>query len=321
MQQKSVLNGFSNQISTSQNIPGTDKEVNWAKAKLFLKHPLSEANLKAMANFRQLLLIKNYSENTIKAYTLQFHQLLRILGKTDVSILTRERIEKYLYLLVTNYKYSESNLNGAINAIKFYFEHVLGRQKEFYNIPRPRTPKLLPDVLAEDEVSGIIKTINNLKHKAIIMTGYSAGLRASEIISLKIKDIDNKRMMIKVERGKGNKDRYVPLSKTLLGVLRDYYVKYKPKVYLFEGINGKQYCVRSAQEILANAKIKLKVTKKGSLHLLRHSFATHLLEGGTDIRYIQELLGHNNIKTTLRYTHVTPKAIKKIQSPLDKLDL
>ena len=128
-------------------------------------------------------------------------------------------------------------------------------------------------------------------------------------------------MTIKVESGKGNKDRYVPYSTVLQGVLRDYYSQYKPKEYLFEGVSGGKYCVRSAQEILANAKLKTKVTKKGSLHLLRHSFATHLLKRGTDISYIQELLGHENIKTTLRYTHVTPAAIKKIKSPLDNLPL
>jgi len=153
------------------------------------------------------------------------------------------------------------------------------------------------------------------------MTGYSTGLRAAEIVNLKIRNIDKYRMTIKVESGKGNKDRYVPYSTVLQGVLRDYYSQYKPKEYLFEGVSGGKYCVRSAQEILANAKLKTKVTKKGSLHLLRHSFATHLLERGTDISYIQELLGHENIKTTLRYTHVTPAAIKKIKSPLDNLPL
>ena len=247
--------------------------------------------------------------------------MLRLLGAINIDDLNKERLQSYLLWLVEKKNCSTSHLNTTINAIKFYFEQVLNRDKEYYDLPRPRMTKKLPDVLAEEEVTRIIKSITNIKHKAIIMTAYSTRLRASEIVNLKIRNIDKLRMTIKVECGKGNKDRYVPYSTTLQEVLREYYIKYKPAEYVFEGADGGQYCVRSAQEVLANAKLKTKITKKGSLHLLRHSFATHLLEGGTDIRYIQELLGHENIKTTLRYAHVTPKAIRKIQSPLDKLKL
>ena len=301
---------------TDANLP-----VHKATTAVIQQHPLSQQNLLALIAYRNLLTVKKYSEDTIRNYCNAFHHLLRLLGAINVDDLNKERLQSYLLWLVEKKNCSTSYLNTTINAIKFYYEQVLQREKEYYNLPRPRSIKSLPDVLAEEEVSNIIQSLTNIKHKAIIMTGYSAGLRASEIVNLKIRNIDKLRMTIKVEGGKGNKDRYVPYSTALQEVLREYYIKYRPKEYVFEGAGGGQYSVRSAQEILANAKVKTKITKKGSLHLLRHSFATHLLEGGTDIRYIQELLGNENMKTTLRYTHVTPKAIKKIQSPLDKLKL
>jgi integrase/recombinase XerD len=193
------------------------------------------------------------------------------------------------------------------------------REKEFYDLPRPKKPFKLPSVLAEEEVLMLIQKTKNLKHRAIILAGYSAGMRVSEIINLKVNDIDSKRMMIRIKAAKGKKDRMVPLSKRLLETLRDYYRQYKPKEYLFEGQTGESYSSRSIQLILSDAKLKAKVKKKGSTHMLRHSYATHLLESGTDIRIIQELLGHNSIKTTMRYTHVSRKSRDKVGSPLDKL--
>jgi len=193
------------------------------------------------------------------------------------------------------------------------------REREFYDLPRPKKPFKLPSVLAEEEVISLVQKIENIKHRAIILAGYSAGMRVSEIINLKVNDIDSKRMMIHIKAAKGKKDRMVPLSKRLLETLRDYYRKYKPKEYLFEGQTGESYSSRSIQLILSAAKLKAKVKKKGSTHMLRHSYATHLLESGTDIRIIQELLGHNSIKTTMRYTHVSRKSLDKVGSPLDKL--
>ena len=152
------------------------------------------------------------------------------------------------------------------------------------------------------------------------MTGYSAGLRISEIINLRIKDIDSSRMVITIRRAKGKKDRQVPLSVKLLEQLRLYYKTYKPKVYLFEGADGGQYATRSLQNVFQSAKKSSGNNKPGGIHSLRHSYATHLMEAGTDIRIIQELLGHNSIKTTQRYTHVSKQQIGKVQSPLDKLN-
>ena len=196
----------------------------------------------------------------------------------------------------------------------------MNRKKEFYNLPRPKKSSTLPSVLAGEEVTMVIQKIANLKHRCMIMAGYSAGLRVSEIVNLKVNDIDSKRMMIHIHAAKGKKDRMVPLSKKLLQILREYYKEYKPKTFLFEGQNGGSYSSRSIQLVLQEAKLKAGINKKGSTHMLRHSYATHLLESGTDIRFIQELLGHNSIKTTIRYTHVSQKSIGNIQSPLDKLD-
>lgn len=301
---------------TDANIP-----IHRSTVAVMQQYPLNPQNLQALVAYRNLLTLKIYSNETIKSYCNSFHQLLRLLGSRNIEDISKDQFQSYLLWLVEKRNSSETALNTAINSIKFYLEHVLGRDKEFYDLPRPRMPKKLPDVLATEEMTKIIKSISNLKHRAIIMTAYSAGLRASEIVNLRIRNIDKWRMTIKVECGKGKKDRYVPYSPVLQEVLREYYIKYRPVEYVFEGTPGARYCVRTAQEILAAAKLKTKVTKQGGLHLLRHSFATHLLESGTDIRYIQELLGHDNIKTTLRYTHVTPKAIRKIESPLDKLRL
>jgi len=207
------------------------------------------------------------------------------------------------------------------NAIKFYYERVLGGQRNVYLIDRPKGEKTLPVVLDQEEVCAILNATTNLKHKAILMTIYSAGLRISEAINLKINAIDSQRMQIRVEQAKGKKDRYTVLSVKTLEVLRQYFQVYKPKVWLFEGQTGGQYSDRSIQAILKDAVAKTKIIKRVTVHTLRHSFATHLLENGTDLRYIQTLLGHESSKTTEIYTHVTTKGFEQIKSPLDKLDI
>ncbi len=204
---------------------------------------------------------------------------------------------------------------------KFYYEQVIKKPKEFYELQRPKKPIKNVTVFSENEVTNIINAITNIKHKAMLMIGYAAGLRISEIINLKIKDIDSERMMLHIRNGKGKKDREVILSETLLNVLRVYYKQFTPKLFLFEGQTGGVYSARSLQKIISEAKTKAGVTKEGSIHALRHSFATHLMEGGTDLSIIQKLLGHNDIKTTLRYTHVSKATIGKVKSPLDKLIL
>ena len=289
-------------------------------ANLFLQHPLTEQNLMALKAFKNLLALKSYGPNTIRNYCNEFHHLLRLLGEKFINDIKKQHIMSYLLWLIEKKQYSEMQVHTAINAIKFYFEKVLNRATEFYDLPSPKKPYKLPSILAEEEVITIMQKIENIKHRTMIITGYAAGLRVSEIVNLKVADIDSKRMMIHIHGAKGKKDRMVPLSKKLLETLREYYKAYKPKAFLFEGQSGGAYSTRSVQLILKEAKLNSNITKKGSTHMLRHSYATHLMESGTDIRIIQELLGHNSIMTTMMYTHVSKKDIGRIESPLDKLN-
>ncbi|MBC7745489.1 MAG: tyrosine-type recombinase/integrase [Flavobacterium sp.] len=282
---------------------------------------ISTLNLEALERFDAMLYLKKYSLNTFKTYHNEFKKLLKLLGDKDVLTLTTDAIQSYLLWLIRKQQYSESHINTCINCIKFYFEQVLRQRRVVYQLPRPRKPLTLPSILAEEEIVSLIQRTDNLKHRTLIMTAYSAGLRVSEVVNLKLADIDSKRMMMHIRQAKGKKDRMVVLSERLLTELRIYFKTYRPKDYLFEGTNGGPYTARSAQQVLKKAKYLAKIKKPGGMHSLRHSYATHLLESGTDIRYIQELLGHNSLKTTMRYTHVSKKAICKIKSPLDNLDL
>ncbi|MDP9230096.1 MAG: tyrosine-type recombinase/integrase [Bacteroidota bacterium] len=196
---------------------------------------------------------------------------------------------------------------------------MLKRQKEFYDLPRAQKPQQLPSVFAEEEVKQLILATENLKHRSMLCLAYAGGLRVSEIVNVKLTDVDSKRMVITLRQAKGKKDRQVMLSEKLLLLLREYFKEFKPKHWLFEGQSGDQYSTRSVQEVIQQAKKKAGIKKKGSIHALRHSFATHLLEGGTDIVSIKELLGHTSLRTTMIYTHVSKKHLSKIQSPLDKL--
>ena len=227
-------------------------------------------------------------------------------------------IMDYLLHLIDNGA-STSLQNQIINAIKFYYEQVLHYPKEYYFVDRPKKEYKLPTVLSLEEVKLIFQNVINLKHKCILMLIYSAGLRIGEALNLQIEDIDSKRMLIHIRSAKGKKDRVVPLSERILKLLRIYYKTYKPKKLLFEGVDGGRYSNRSAQNILNKAVKKTGIKKKVTLHTLRHSYATHLLEAGTDLRYIQVLLGHKNSKTTEIYTHVSQSSLQNIKSPLDLL--
>lgn len=262
-----------------------------------------------------------YSQNTIDTYKHMFEEFINYYPDTEIQDISDEMIVAFLRYLVNERNISGSYQNQSINSIKFYFERVLGGQRKVYTIDRPRKEKFLPEVLSEEEVTKIINATENLKYKAILMTIYSAGLRVSELTNLKIKDIDSNRMQIRVEQAKGKKDRYTLLSNRTLAILRNYIVQHKPKLWLFESSDGEPYKPRSIQEILKKSVDKTGIKKKISVHTLRHSFATHLLEAGTDIRYIQSLLGHSSGKTTEIYTHITTKGFDQIKSPLDKLEI
>lgn len=265
--------------------------------------------------YLQKLELKKYAANTIKTYVTCFEKFLNYYKSEEVNALNEQHIRDYLSFLVQK-GHSNAYVNQMVNAIKFYYEIVLDMPNRFYAIERPRKEHKLPKVISKEEVLAIITHTNNIKHRCIVSLLYSAGLRRSELINLKISDIDSKRMLVRVEQGKGNKDRYTLLSNKLLTDLRVYYKAWKPKVYLFEGHQGGQYSGTSINKILHRACDKSKV-KRISAHILRHSFATHLLEAGTDLRYIQNLLGHSSSKTTEIYTHVATNIIKSIKNPLD----
>jgi integrase/recombinase XerD len=279
-------------------------------------HAVNEA---AYQRLLEQLQLKAYSPNTIRTYRNEFAQLLYILKENAVDDLTPERLRSYFLYCINELKLSENTMHSRINAIKFYFEQVLKREKFFFEIPRPKKASTLPKTINAKDIKRLFEVTENLKHNTMLKLCYGAGLRVSEIVNLKITDIDSKNMQLFIEKAKGKKDRYVNLPESILEQLRAYYKEYEPKEYLFEGQYGGKYSTRSAQKVFQNAMEKAKVNKDVGIHGLRHSFATHLLEAGTDIRFIQELLGHKDIKTTLIYTQVTNNSLKKIKSPLDNI--
>lgn len=272
-------------------------------------------------SYIEKLTIMRYSKNTIKIYRQCFTEFINYYSEKKLEEIIQSDILSFLRYLIEERGISTSYQNQAINAIKFYYEKVLGGKRETYFIERPRGEKFLPEVLSESEVNVLFGSITNLKHKCMMMTTYSAGLRVGELLNLRLADIDSKRMLIRVNQGKGKKDRVTLLSHKLVQILRIYYKQYHPKEYLFEGIAGGKYSERSAQQVLKEACRRAGLRKHVTMHTLRHSFATHLLENNTDIRYIQELLGHSNPKTTQIYTHITTKGLDQLRSPLDNLEL
>ncbi len=280
---------------------------------------IHSANQPALQRYLETLQLKAYSPNTIKTYLNEFAQLLYTLKEKNVDTLDETRLRSYFLYCINTLKLSENTLHSRINAVKFYFEQVLKRSKFFMEIPRPKKPSILPQVINTQDIKKLFEVTTNLKHNTMLKLCYGMGLRVSEIVQIKITDVDSKNMQVFIEKAKGKKDRYANLPESILVQLRAYFLEYKPKKYLFEGLYGDQYSIRSAQQVFSDALKKAKINKKVGIHGLRHSFATHLLEAGTDISFIQELLGHNDLKTTLRYTHVSKQTIKNIQSPLDKL--
>lgn len=309
LEQRRVLN---------QSIGST--AVRKAGAHNLIHHPLCEDNLQALQRFVEQLRLKAYSESTIKTYRNEFLALLRLLGKAPVMEITTEQLRRYARYCIETEKLQEATMHSRINALKFYFEQVLGKEKMFFELPRPKKPLLLPKVLGEQELRRLFNALGSRKHKAILFTAYSAGLRVSEVVRLEHCHIDSDRMQIFVAHAKGKKDRYVGLSPVLLDVLRQYVKanKPRPQKYLFEGDHaGEPYNARSAQKVFQRARKQAGIQKQVSFHCLRHSFATHLLEKGIDIRYIKELLGHFDIRTTERYLHVRKEKLINIVSPLD----
>lgn len=280
---------------------------------------IDAVNIPDFYRYIETLQLMGYSPSTLRTYKSEFAQLLYVLKSNWVQDCDVEMIRRYVLYCINELKLSENSLHSRINAIKFYFEKVLKREQFFVEIPRPKKESKLPKVIHGSDIKKLLAVTQNLKHNTILKLAYGMGLRVSEIVNLRVVDVDSQSMRVFLARAKGKKDRYANLPESVLEQLRMYFKEYRPKEFLFEGQYGGQYSVRSAQQIFKSAITKSGVNKNVGIHSLRHSFATHLLENGTDIRFIQELLGHKDIKTTLLYTNVSDASIRKIKSPLDDL--
>ncbi len=264
--------------------------------------------------------IRNYSMNTAKIYINAFEKFINHYPSLELNEITEVEIRQYL-LVLNQQGLSRSTVNLAINAIKFYYEVVLGMPQQYYHIERPIKAKKLPKVLSKEEIALIINNIQNIKHKAMVCIMYGGGLRRSEVLNLMPKDINSKRMMIHIRNAKNNKDRMATLSKTALHYLRKYFKEYRPTSYLFEGQQGGMYSPVSLSLLIKRAAKRAGIIQNVSTHMFRHSYATHMLEAGMDLRTLQVLLGHSDPKTTTIYAQVSSKHLGSFDSPLDSLNL
>lgn len=265
------------------------------------------------------MILKDYGQNTIKLYMSELRLFFSYFKETRIQALSKEQIEGFLYVMVSKYKISERKQNSLINAIKNYYELTLEKPREYYNLARPRSSKDLPDTLSKEEIAKIINSPENLKHRAILTTIYSAGLRIGEVCRLRVRDIHSAEGYLFIKDSKGKKDRHAVLSDRLLALLREYYRAYKPSYWLFEGQSGDKYTTKSIQQIFRKAVLKTGSNPWATVHTMRHSYATHLLEAGVNLRYIQTSMGHSSSKTTEIYTRVISINKKTLQSPLDLL--
>jgi len=265
------------------------------------------------------LRLKNFSDSTIKVYVQAVEKFAKFLGRSpDES--TAEDVRGFL-IHELDRGLSRSYIVIQQNALRHLYLDTLGRTDELQSIPRPKRERRLPVVLSREEVRRLFAVTGNLKHKALLMVAYDAGLRLSEILNLRSEDIDSQRMVIRVRQGKGKKDRYTRLSAGLLKLLREYWREYHPESLLFPGAHpNKRYDIATPGHILKKLCRKAGITKRVSMHTLRHSFATHLLEAGTNLRVIQRLLGHANIQTTCLYTHISIEDLREAPSPMELLE-
>ncbi len=293
--------------------------INTTTAKIELP-ALTEAQQKDIKTYIRYLKSKRYSENTIKTYSDAIKLFLRYFHFKNTDEISNEDIIAFNNDYILANRYSSSYQNQFVNAVKLFFAKIQNKQLNPELIHRPKRERKLPNVLSKEEVKAILESTNNIKHKAMLSLIYACGLRRGELLNLKFNDIDSKRNLLIIRQSKGKKDRIVPISDKVIEMLRTYYKMYKPKNWLFEGqFENTQYSEKSIQSVLKQSLEKAKIKKPVTLHWLRHSYATHLLEGGTDLRFIQELLGHNSSKTTEIYTHVSTKSLQQIKSPFDDL--
>lgn len=281
--------------------------------------PLDDPKTQAIQTFIRYLNSKRYSPNTVKVYSDSLSTFLRYFSKKEITDISNEDLIDFNNNYILKNNFSTSFQNQVVNAVKLYFAAIQYKKMDVELIHRPRREKVLPNVLSKEEVKVILEAPYNLKHRAMLAMIYSCGLRRGELLSLTKFDIDSKRMVVIIRMAKGKKDRIVPLSPKILSLLRDYYKSYHPKEFLFEGQAGGKYSEKSLENVFKQSLTKARIKKPVTLHWLRHSYATHLLESGTDLRYIQDLLGHKSSKTTEIYTHVSTKNIQNIRSPFDDL--
>jgi integrase/recombinase XerD len=310
-------------------IPDTDDAIQELIAVFGIKNIKADENISSKyfsisEYVRQLdkeLKLRGYSPISRKVYCQHLYRFSAYIRK-DLALVDESEIKNYLYFLIDRRSVSRSYMNQVISSLKFFYGCVLKNSKFTDNIVRPRREKKLPVILSRQEIIKMLKVTVNPKHRLLLMVTYSAGLRVSEIVRLRSEDIDSDRELIRIKSAKGNKDRYVTLSIVALEALRNYWKVYRPHGWLFPGADSdKHLSTRSAQKIFEQALEKAHIDKHVTIHVLRHSYATHLLEDGVDLRYVQELLGHSRPETTMIYTHVTQKDLKKIRSPLDNIIL
>ena len=272
-------------------------------------------------SFKKWMAQKRYSENTINTYESMLLLFFRFQHPKTEGDITENDILRFNtdYIIANGFSYTYQN--QAINAIKLFYRQRGNGQLLPETFERPKKSRKLPEVLSIDEVKLILGHTPNLKHRTLLSLLYSCGLRIGEALKLQLSDIDKERSFMHVRSAKGAKDRYVPIPKQMIRLLKKYIESYKPELYVFEGQNGGMYSAVSARQVLKRALNKAGIKKSITLHTLRHSHATHLLENGTDLRFIQELLGHNNPKTTMIYTHVSTTSLDKIKNPFDEFEL
>ncbi len=310
---------FSEVIKKAEAIPKEKAPTYTASRKHTPSARLNESAQQEIEKFSRWLKSKRYSANTIKTYTDAVKTFVRFFKDKDIAQISNEDLVSFNNEYILANHYSSSFQNQVVNAVKLFFKVVDNRVIDVDLIHRPRRDHQLPNVFSKEEVKQLLDVLPNVKHRAMLSLIYACGLRRNELLNLKLNSIDSKRKLVLIKQAKGNKDRIAPLSDKILELLRAYYKTYKPKEWLFEGQAGGQYDERSLTSVMRQAVTKAGINKPATLHWLRHSFATHLLEAGTDLRYIQELLGHKSSKTTDIYTHVSTKSIQNIKSPFDDL--
>ncbi len=274
-----------------------------------------------LKEFEKSLIRCRYSKRTQQTYIHQINNFLNFLKQVNPQKIGIKEIDDYLYICTKDKDYSLSTIKQIVGSINLFYREVLKKDLNYFYGKNIRQTHYLPTVLSVAEVQRLLSVCKNLKHKTILTVIYALGLRLGEVLNLKVSDIDSDRMEVNIRQAKGNRDRIVFLPKNSLDLLRSYFLEYKPNKFLFEGQGRDKYSSTSVQKLLKKYLKLAKITKKASVHTLRHSFATHLLEQGTDIRFIQELLGHKNIATTQLYTKISKSSLKNIKSPIENITL